>query len=67
MEAANRGARQANGAIIGLNVGLPHEQRPNAFVTPALNLEFRYFFMRNCWFAYLARAGRLPRRIRHAR
>ncbi|TVP58149.1 MAG: TIGR00730 family Rossman fold protein [Halomonadaceae bacterium] len=56
MEAANRGAADAGGRSIGLNIGLPHEQRPNAFITPQLQLEFRYFFMRKLWFAHLARA-----------
>ena len=56
MEAANRGAREAGGRTIGLNIGLPHEQRPNAFIDPELSFEFHYFFMRKLWFAYLARA-----------
>ncbi|MCA9530631.1 MAG: TIGR00730 family Rossman fold protein [Myxococcales bacterium] len=56
MEAANRGAADAGGRTIGLNIGLPHEQRPNPYITPALQLEFHYFFMRKLWFAYLARA-----------
>ena len=56
MEAANRGAQDAGGRTIGLNIGLPHEQRPNPFITPGLGFEFRYFFMRKLWFAYLARA-----------
>ena len=56
MEAANRGAADANGLSIGLNIGLPHEQRPNAFITPDLSFEFHYFFMRKLWFAHLARA-----------
>ena len=56
MEAANRGAMDAGGPTIGLNIGLPHEQRPNAFITPGLSLEFHYFFMRKLWFAHLARA-----------
>jgi uncharacterized protein (TIGR00730 family) len=56
MEAANRGAADANGKSIGLNIGLPHEQRPNAFITPGLSFEFHYFFMRKLWFAHLARA-----------
>ncbi|HVZ72896.1 MAG TPA: TIGR00730 family Rossman fold protein [Polyangia bacterium] len=56
MEAANRGAADAGGRTIGFNIGLPHEQRPNAFVTPELSFEFHYFFMRKLWFAHLARA-----------
>jgi uncharacterized protein (TIGR00730 family) len=56
MEAANRGADDAGGRSIGLNIGLPHEQRPNPFITPGLSFEFRYFFMRKLWFAYVARA-----------
>lgn len=56
MEAANRGAADAGGKSIGLNIGLPHEQRPNDWITPELSFEFRYFFMRKLWFAHLARA-----------
>jgi uncharacterized protein (TIGR00730 family) len=56
MEAANRGAADANGRTIGLNISLPHEQRPNAYVTQELSFEFHYFFMRKLWFAHLARA-----------
>jgi uncharacterized protein (TIGR00730 family) len=56
MEAANRGAADAGGKTIGLNIGLPFEQRPNPWVTPELNFEFHYFFMRKFWFAYLAKA-----------
>jgi uncharacterized protein (TIGR00730 family) len=56
MEAANRGARDAGGRTIGLNISLPHEQEANAFVTPELLFKFRYFFMRKLWFAHLARA-----------
>ncbi len=56
MEAANRGARDAGGRTIGLNINLPHEQQANAFVTRELLFKFRYFFMRKLWFAHLARA-----------
>jgi uncharacterized protein (TIGR00730 family) len=56
MEAANRGAADAGGRTVGLNIGLPHEQRPNEWVTPELSFEFHYFFMRKLWFAHLARA-----------
>jgi len=56
MEAANRGASDAGGRTIGLNIGLPHEQRPNPYVTHELTFEFHYFFMRKLWFAHLARA-----------
>jgi uncharacterized protein (TIGR00730 family) len=56
MEAANRGARDAGGRTIGLNIGLPHEQRPNPYITPSLSFQFHYFFMRKLWFAHLARA-----------
>jgi uncharacterized protein (TIGR00730 family) len=56
MEAANRGASEAGGKTIGLNIGLPHEQKPNAYVTRGLTFEFHYFFMRKLWFAHLARA-----------
>jgi uncharacterized protein (TIGR00730 family) len=56
MEAANRGAREAGGKTIGLNIGLPREQLPNAYLTRELTFEFHYFFMRKLWFAHLARA-----------
>jgi hypothetical protein len=56
MEAANRGASDAGGRTIGLNIALPHEQRPNPYLTRELALEFHYFFMRKLWFAHLAAA-----------
>jgi uncharacterized protein (TIGR00730 family) len=56
MEAANLGAREAGGQTIGLNINLPYEQMPNPFISPELNFEFHYFFMRKLWFAYLAKA-----------
>jgi uncharacterized protein (TIGR00730 family) len=56
MEAANRGAADAGGRTVGLNIGLPREQRPNGYITPGLSFEFRYFFMRKLWFSHLARA-----------
>ncbi len=56
MEAANRGAREAGGKTIGLNISLPFEQVPNPYITPELNFEFHYFFMRKLWFADLAKA-----------
>jgi uncharacterized protein (TIGR00730 family) len=55
MEAANRGASEAGGKTIGLNVSLPHEQHANPYVTRELGFEFHYFFMRKLWFAHLAR------------
>lgn len=56
MEAANRGAADAGGRTIGLNISLPFEQRPNPYITPELLFEFHYFFMRKLWFSHLARA-----------
>jgi hypothetical protein len=56
MAAANRGAQLAGGRSIGLNISLPQEQHPNAYITPELSFEFHYFFMRKLWFAHLAHA-----------
>ncbi len=56
MEAANRGAAEGRGKTIGLNIRLPFEQGPNAYITEGLHFEFHYFFMRKFWFAYLAKA-----------
>jgi uncharacterized protein (TIGR00730 family) len=56
MEAANRGAIEAQGRSVGLGITLPMEQLPNPYITNELNLQFHYFFMRKYWFAYLAKA-----------
>ena len=59
MEAANRGASEAGGRTVGLNIGLPYEQRPNLYVSHDLCFEFHYLFMRKLWLAHLARTGAL--------
>jgi uncharacterized protein (TIGR00730 family) len=56
MEAANRGAAEAGGKSIGLSIELPHEQRPNDYISPELSFMFHYFFMRKLWFSQLAKA-----------
>lgn len=56
MEAANRGAHQAGGESIGLNISLPFEQVPNQYASASLNFEFHYFFMRKLFFMSLANA-----------
>lgn len=56
MEAANRGASEAKGLTCGLNITIPFEQSGNTYLTPDLNIQFHYFFMRKFWFLYLAKA-----------
>lgn len=56
MEAANRGAADASAKSMGLNITLPHEQRPNPYITPDLCFQFRYFALRKMHFLLRARA-----------
>ncbi len=56
MEAANKGAHLAGGKSIGLNISIPFEQFSNPYISPELNFDFHYFFMRKFWFAFLGKA-----------
>jgi uncharacterized protein (TIGR00730 family) len=56
MDAANRGAAEAGGKSIGLCIQVRHEQGGNPHISPELNFNFHYFFMRKLWFTQLAKA-----------
>lgn len=56
MEAANRGAHEANGKSVGLGISLPFEQRVNDYISKELQFEFKYFFIRKYWFVMLAKS-----------
>lgn len=56
MGAANRGAHDAGAPSVGLNISLPFEQHPNPWITPELEFQFHYFFLRKYWFVHSARA-----------
>jgi uncharacterized protein (TIGR00730 family) len=56
MEAANRGALEAEGKSIGLGIKLPEEQKNNKYITPELSLQFYYFFMRKFFMVQPAKA-----------
>jgi uncharacterized protein (TIGR00730 family) len=56
MEAASRGAAEAGGCSISLNIVLPHEQAPNLYGTPELSFNFHYFGIRKMHFLLRAKA-----------
>ena len=56
MEAANRGAARAGGKSIGMNISIPEEQIPNAYISSELSFIFHYFFMRKFWLVNHAKA-----------
>jgi len=56
MEAGNRGASDVGTPSIGFNIKLPFEQHANPYITPELNMQFRYFFIRKFWFLFRAQA-----------
>ena len=55
MKAANRGAYEAGGLSIGFGISLPFEQSNNQYITPELDFEFHYFFMRKFWLMTIAK------------